>query len=395
MPKVIIGEGGELLLPADFLSRRRLKRPLECWLDERNGDLILHPRLTDIRKLYLEPTTVCNLTCSTCIRNSWRDPIAHMSPETFQRLLASMAGLPCLERVIVTSFGEPLTHPHILEMIAALRERDLAVTIGTNGLLLRPKMVHELIRLGVDRLVVSIDGGKPDTYASVRGALLSEVIGGIQRVNEAKHRLHTLKPDIAVEFVALRSNIDELEDLAKLAASLNISRLLVSNVLPYTDEMLAEKLYSYEPVPPLKSTGWALRADAWVIWAIEDLPRMHWGAARRCKFVSDHAVVVSWDGGVSPCYALSHNYSYFTIDGVKKEVDRYILGNVNSDQLVDIWTSEEYTFFRSQVKAFNFPSCPDCDLRDTCELRTQNLGCWGCNPSCADCLWAQDIIRCP
>jgi len=122
---------------------------------------------------------------------------------------------------------------------------------------------------------------------------------------------------------------------------------------------------------------------------------MHWGASRRCRFIHDHAIVVGWDGGVSPCYALSHNYSYYTIDGMKKQVSRYILGNTNEQSLFDIWTSEEYMRFRSEVKAFHFPSCPDCDLRDSCDLREQNHGCWGWNPSCADCLWAQDIIRCP
>ena len=51
--------------------------------------------------------------------------------------------------------------------------------------------------------------------------------------------------------------------------------------------------------------------------------------------------------------------------------------------------------FRNQVSAFYFPSCPDCDLRETCDLRERNEGCWGWNPSCADCLWAQEIVHCP
>jgi MoaA/NifB/PqqE/SkfB family radical SAM enzyme len=170
---------------------------------------------------------------------------------------------------------------------------------------------------------------------------------------------------------------------------------MVSNVLPYTDDMRAERLYSYSPVPPFKTTGWALRAGAWVMWATEELPHMHWGAERRCRFVGDHAVVVGWDGGVAPCYALSHNYSYYAIDDRKKYVSRYILGNVNDQSLDEIWMSEEYVRFRSDVKAYHFPSCPDCDLRQSCDLREQNKGCWGWNPSCADCLWAQNIVQCP
>jgi len=104
--------------------------------------------------------------------------------------------------------------------------------------------------------------------------------------------------------------------------------------------------------------------------------------------------VVGWDGGVSPCYALSHFYPYY-IFGRRKEVTRYTLGNVNESTLAELWTSDEYVRFRAQVRRFNFPSCVDCDLRDTCDITEANEGCWGWCPSCADCLWAQDIVRCP
>ena len=395
MPKIIQTKDGRIHLPKDFIQRRRLPDQLEYWLDERGGDLILHPRLPDIRKLYIEPTTVCNLRCRTCIHNNWDDPVEHMSLKTFGNLLAGLNDLPELKRVVFTSFGEPLVNPRLLDMIAAVRELGLAVTLGTNGLLLNRKMAAELVTLGVDRVMVSIDGGKPETFAGVRGALLSQVIGNIRLLNETKARLGSLYPSIGVEFVALRSNVAELGDLTKMAAELNVSRLLVSHVLAYSEEMLPEMLYSYTPMAPLKANGWPLRLDAWVTWGVSDLPRMHWGADRRCRFVGDHAVSVGWDGGVSPCYALSHNYSYFTIDRQKKQVARYLLGNVNQRPLREIWMDEEYVRFRSQVKAYHFPSCPDCDLRESCDLRQRNEGCWGWNPSCADCLWAQDIVRCP
>jgi tungsten cofactor oxidoreducase radical SAM maturase len=395
MPKVIMRSDRGITLPQDFLERRHIPAGMDYWLDERNGELVLHPCLPDIRKLYIEPTTACNLRCHTCIRNIWGDPIAHMSMATFHNLEESLKGLPNLQRVVFTGFGEPLTHPRLLDMVEAVRKYDLAVTVGSNALLLTSKIARELIKLGVDRVMVSIDGGKPETFANVRGAMLAQVIEHVRGLNEAKHQLQSLFPAVGIEFVALRSNVDELSDLVKLAAQLEVSRLLVSNVLPYTDDMREERLYSYSPVPPFKTTGWALRAGAWVMWATEELPHMHWGAERRCRFVGDHAVVVGWDGGVAPCYALSHNYSYYAIDDRKKYVSRYILGNVNRQSLAQIWMSEEYVRFRSDVKAYHFPSCPDCDLRESCDLRQQNNGCWGWNPSCADCLWAQNIVQCP
>jgi tungsten cofactor oxidoreducase radical SAM maturase len=395
VPKVTSKNGQGLILPPAFLERRHLSENLEYWLDAREGELILLPRLPDINKLYIEATTGCNLQCRTCIRNIWDDPQALMSKETFQNLLASVEKLTDLKRIVFSGFGESLTHPSILEMIEMIRRLEIAVTIATNGLLLNPKISSELIRLGTDRIMISIDGGKPETFTGIRGTILSQIVENIRNLNETKRQLHSLYPSIGIEFVALRSNVAELEQVSQLASQLNVSRILVSHVLPYTEELKDEVLYGYEPVPPFKTTSWPVRADAWIMWASQDLPRMHWGADRRCRFVQDQSMVIGWDGGISPCYALSHNYRYFAIDGREKQVSRYVFGNVNEHSLADIWMSEDYVRFRSQVKAFHFPSCPNCDLRDNCDLRNQNKGCWGWNPSCADCLWAQDIVRCP
>jgi radical SAM protein with 4Fe4S-binding SPASM domain len=269
------------------------------------------------------------------------------------------------------------------------------VTVGSNGLLMDAEMARELVRLGVDRLVISVDGAKPETYAGVRGAMLSQVLDNIRSLNEAKRQLGSVYPALGIEFVALKANVAELAELTGLASRLGAARVLVSNVLAYTEDMRDEMLYGYEPRPPFSAGSWPVKLDAWVTWGTLELPRMHWGAERRCRFVKDRAIVVGWDGGVSPCYALSHNYTYFAVDGKKKHVSRYVLGNLNEQPLAETWMAEDYVRFRSEVRGFHFPSCPNCDLRETCDLRERNEGCWGWNPSCADCLWAQDIVRCP
>jgi tungsten cofactor oxidoreducase radical SAM maturase len=395
MPKVRTDGQDKLVLPEGYFRQRSIAADAEYWLDERDGDLIFRPRLPDARKLYLEPTTGCNLNCRACIRHAWGDPAAHMSMSTFERLMANLRELTSLVRVVFTGFGEPLSHPRILEMVQGVREQGLAVTIGSNGLLLDASISRELIRLGVDRLVVSVDGVKPETYAGARGAMLSKLLENIRRLNEMKRQMGSLTPALGVEFIVLKSNVSELAELTGLASRLGAARVLVSNVLPYTEEMRNEILYGYEPRAPFNAGSWPVKADAWVMWGILELPRMWWGAERRCRFIEDRAIVVGWDGGVSPCYALGHNYRYFAVDGRRKQVQRYLLGNVNEQPLAEIWMAEEYVRFRSEVRGFHFPSCPNCDLRESCDLRERNEGCWGWNPSCADCLWAQDIVRCP
>ncbi|HNT56045.1 MAG TPA: radical SAM protein, partial [Anaerolineaceae bacterium] len=289
MPKITADASGRLTLPPDFLARRHMPAQAEYWLDERQGDLILHPATPDAQKLYIEATTGCNLHCRTCIRNIWGDPIALITETTFASLLESLAGLPELKRVIFTGFGEPLSHPRILDMIAQVRQRGLPVSVGSNGLLLTERMTRSLVELGVDRLVVSVDGVRPETYSDVRGALLNEVLDNLRRLNDIKAELNTLMPALGIEFVALKSNLAELPQLASLAMHLNAARILVTNVLPYTADMRAEMLYGYDPQPSLAAVNWPVHTGAWVTWGALELPRMHWGAERRCRFVQDRA----------------------------------------------------------------------------------------------------------
>ena len=395
MAQVTLDDQGRLTLPDEIRRRQSISADRGYWLEEREGDIVLHPRVPDLRKLYIEPTTGCNLACRTCIRNVWEDSAALMSMDTFERLSQGLDDLPDLNRVVFTGFGEPLSHPQILDMIQRVRARNLAVTVGSNGILLDLPMARELVRLGVDRLVISLDGVKPETYADIRGATFAQIVNNIRGLNEAKRQLGSLFPVLGIEFVALKSNAAELAGLTGLASQLGAARVLVSNVLPYTEDMRDQCLYGYAPRAPLTTGSWPVRADAWVMWGTLELPRMHWGAERRCRFVHDRSSVIGWDGSVLPCYALSHNYSYFAVDGRNKHVNRYSVGNVNEQPLGEICMSEEYVRFRSEVRAYHFPSCPDCDLREACDLRARNEGCWGWNPSCADCLWAQDIVRCP
>ncbi|MHB1006472.1 MAG: tungsten cofactor oxidoreductase radical SAM maturase [Chloroflexota bacterium] len=394
MPKLLRDASGGVSLPLDGNAHPGNGHQA-YWLDRQDGSLVLHPLVRDAQRVYLEPTTRCNLRCRTCIRSVWEDGEGHMAASTFDRFLAGLAELPEVSRVVFAGFGEPLSHPRLLDMVEAVTKRGLAVSIATNGLLLDTRLTAELVRLGVDRLVVSVDGALPETYADVRGADLARVVANLHILNETKRRLGAVLPLLGIEFVALRRNVHEVDALPALASELGADRIIVSNVLAYTAELREQALYADAEPPALRPLNWPARQSDFVVWGTMSLPRMRWGAERRCRFVGDRALVLGWDGAVSPCYALSHTYTYFAVDGVRKRVERYVLGNVNETSLADIWTSEEYVRYRASVRGFRFPSCPDCEVREGCDLRQRNLGCWGWSPSCADCLWAQDIVRCP
>ena len=53
MPNVPTDNNGKIDIPADFLNRRHMPANVNYWLTEREGELILHPRLPDARKALL------------------------------------------------------------------------------------------------------------------------------------------------------------------------------------------------------------------------------------------------------------------------------------------------------------------------------------------------------
>lgn len=396
MHRVTLDAQGKVKLPAQIRRRYGLEKGDELLLEDTETGLTFHPLRADVRKVYLEVTTRCNLHCRTCVRNVWDEPLEDMPPATFERLVTQLEGLPQLREVVFGGYGEPFVHPHFPDCLAAAKRLGLKVTVSTNGVLLDEEQADALVRLGVDVVSVSLDGADPDTYDDVRqGADLRVVLDNVETLNRIKAKRGTTVPRLWIEFVALRRNVADLANLPNLARQLGANRILVTHVLPHTPEMAAEALYARDQTTPLPlSTGWPVHSGDWLLWGTVELPRMNWGAERRCRFMSSKALVVGWDGGVSPCYALSHSYPY-TIFGRHKDVSRCTMGNVNETPLAEIWNADDYVRFRAEVRRFDFPSCVDCDLRDTCDIAATNDGCWGGYPSCADCLWAQGIVRCP
>ena len=88
-----------------------------------------------LKKLYIEPTTLCNLNCKMCFRHTWFDEkFCHMSMENFRRALETMPR--SVETVFFGGMGEPLYHPDIIEMIHMAAATGADVELLTNGTML-------------------------------------------------------------------------------------------------------------------------------------------------------------------------------------------------------------------------------------------------------------------
>jgi hypothetical protein len=179
--RVRLDDNGKLMLPPALVRRYGLQAGEELLVEDTEAGVTFHPLRADVRKVYLEVTTRCNLHCRTCVRNAWEEPLEDMPPATFDRVVAQLEDLPQLREVVFGGYGEPFAHPHILDYLAAVKDLGLKVTVSTNGVLLDEEWAKALVQLGVEVVSVSLDGADPSTYDDVRqGADLRAVLGNVE-----------------------------------------------------------------------------------------------------------------------------------------------------------------------------------------------------------------------
>jgi len=388
--KIAITDNGKVNIPADVLNRSGLGTGTEVVVETFDGGLMLLRAALDARRLYLEPTSRCNLNCKTCMRNSWQETLGSMPLEAYREILAQLRSFSAMETIHFCGFGEPLSHGDIFEMLRLAHEHGLRTELTTNGLLLERGVAQEIIDSGVHTVVVSVDGVQPETYGDIRGADLERVIQNVAGLANLKRERGVTLPRIGLEFVAMKRNIREIPQLLRLAVSLGASFVLVTNLMPYTEDLKDEILYGNG------SRKWPV--TLWWFWRWGSsriiLPKMQIRTERYCRFVEGASMTVAWDGGVSACYPLMHSYPCFVL-GRRKEMYRHTFGNALEEGLATIWTSPDYVRFRARVKRFDFPSCTDCSANDACHfVQTNEADCWGNSPSCGDCLWARGLILC-
>ena len=360
-----------------------------------NGYFLLEKK-ADLRKIYLELTAKCNLDCITCIRHSWERNPGHMDFTLFKKILNQLEEMPKCKEIVLGGFGEPLLHPRIEKIIASLKERGYQVKITTNGMLLEKELIDTLISWQVDEIIVSVDSFEKERFADIRRqGQLSKVRQNLLNLKERKLEKEITFPRVALEFVLMEKNKEELASLSKHARELGVFSILVTHLLPYQEEMKEQILYSKgEGEQQIALKFWASPVKGSATMCTMNLPSPNWGAERSCDFVSNKACTVTWQGEVSSCYALMHPNRYY-IFGREKNVAAHSFGNLQRESLFEIWNSPAYLKFRNRVRYFDYPSCVDCELSDNCTYPEENQDCWGNDPSCADCLWSQNIIRCP
>ena len=365
-----------------------------------------------LKKLYIEPTTRCNLNCKMCFRHTWfEEPNCDLSLEQVGEVLDSMP--VSVETVFFGGMGEPLFHKDICAMVRLAANTGVEVELLTNGTLLTETMIRSLMDAGLSRLWVSIDN-LDSTAGDLSGHDHSAaVLRNIRTLNEIRqHQLSGL--GLGITFVAMKSNVYQLAKLPHFIAQNLVDEVNISNVSPVNqvsqDEMLYTNLVNMYAGPgrgsilpnvhlPYFDLNLPEAAEAVRSMMIKQNFHLYFNdqpvlrKAGYCKFVREGMTFIRSDGGVAPCMALLHN-GYTWMNNIRRKITHCTFGNIKEQTLGEIWDSEAYRAFRRKFDTFDFAPCMYCGH---CEQFSENKeDCVGnTHPTCGGCLWAEGVLSCP
>ena len=407
-----VDEQGQLVMPSEMVERFGLKPGARLRVENLENNMRLHRPVSQLAKVYIEPTNRCNITCVTCMRNIWDEPLGKMTPETFEQILDGLKQITPPPLVFFGGIGEPLFHAQTIEMIERVREIGAPVEIITNGILLNAERSRRLIDAHIETLWISIDGAQPESYADVRlGAELPRVIENVQTFRSMRRHSFRPMPEIGINFVAMKRNIHDLPAALKLALSLGARRFMASNVLPYDQDMQKETLYNaaltsiaYLPsrwlprlnIPKMDIDDTTREAFLGALqsgWNVTFAGNNLGGANDVCNFIESGSMAIGWDGSVAPCIPLLHSHTTY-LRKRERLIRRHVIGKIGERSLLDLWNDPGYGGYRERVHSFAFAPCSFCGGCDMLDSNAED--CLG-NPSpvCGGCLWAQALIQCP
>lgn len=294
--------------------------------------------------LSIEPTTSCNLRCPECPSGlrSFTRPTGMLDPARLANLLHGPEGLG-RELVYLNLYfqGEPYLHPGMDELVAVGKRSGIYVSTSTNAHHIGGERAEAIVKSGIDRLIISIDGATQQAYSSYRvGGKLERVLAGTQAIMKAKAALRSRTPHVVWQFLVVGTNEHQLQDMQRLAAQCGVDEFVVKTAQIDQPEdhhpLLTQdpRLRRYDRSPDGR---WVLRNPL-----LDQCWRMWQGA------------VVTWDGQVVPCC-------------FDKDAQHTMGIAEDGPAFRGLWRSDQYHAFRTSV----FSGRGQIDMCQNCTEGTQ------------------------
>ncbi len=163
-------------------------------------------------------TRTCNLNCIHCYSQSKN--LQYNNELTLEEGKAFIDDISAFgSPVMLFSGGEPLMHPHFLDLCFYAKSKGMRAVISTNGTLITKELASELKKVGLSYVGISLDGLEAvhDRFRGKKGAF-GEALEGINYAKEAGIK-------VGLRFTVNKRNAQEIPGIFKLLEEENIPRV--------------------------------------------------------------------------------------------------------------------------------------------------------------------------
>lgn len=287
--------------------------------------------------LMVEPTNICNLKCPMCPSGAGEmtRPKGMMEFQTFQLAVDEIG-----KGLILIQFwnqGEPFLNKEFLRMVRYAKGKGIAAMTSTNGHFIRSEEEAEaVVQSGLDEILISVDGLDQETYAQYRrGGNLQTVLEGIRLLSDAKKRMHAKHPLINMQFLVMKHNQSQRDEMFNLAKELGADIATLKSAQVYSDEQADDFLPDDEHFRRYQKD--------------DDHYHIKGNLPNYCQFLW-HGAVLNQDGRISPCC-------------FDKDAD-FVWGDFakGDRSFLQIWKGRESVHFRKSIlkNRSGFEICNNC-----------------------------------
>jgi MoaA/NifB/PqqE/SkfB family radical SAM enzyme len=253
--------------------------------------------------------------------------------------------------VYLQGWGEPLLHPHFLEMVRICKDHGKHVGFTTNGMFLTEHTARRLVDMQIDIVAVSLAGTTAATHNRIRkGTDLDQITSHLERLQTIKAEQDSQTPAVHLAYIMLRSNFHELQETLLLAKRVGAKQVVASNLALIVDPGLSDEALFHvtEGMNAYCNTLEKIKEEAYSDSIIFDYhgPNLDKDSLR-CRENVHRACVINVDGEVVPCVFTNPVLSsYYIFEGESLPLSSLSFGNIHNESLTHIWNKQEYAAFR-------------------------------------------------
>ncbi len=197
-------------------------------LYRRFPSLVTYPQTIEV-----EITTRCHLKCTMCEHTYWDESPHDMSLAEFKKIIDQF---PKLKWLGMTGIGSNFLNKDFLSMLRYVKSKKVYVEFFDTFDLITEKNAEELIKIGVNKIWLSIDAARPETYEKIRvGTKFEKVTRNLKNLMELKKRYKTPFPEIWFHYIITSDNASELPEFVELVHDLTSNGSNLATMIYFTN----------------------------------------------------------------------------------------------------------------------------------------------------------------